>query len=309
MDNVPGTIYRCRDDKDRTVIYVSAGIADLSGYKPAEIVSNDSVSFQTLIHPADLPSVERAIIDALAREESWNVEYRLQDRNGVFRWVSDQGVGIRDDAGKVNHLDGFISDISDRRAIQEALNFSEEKVRRLAYLDSVTGLPNRNLIFQEMEHRLSNTTFGELPFALMFIDLDGFKPVNDRFGHCTGDKVLKILGHRIGAHLEPDDIVARIGGDEFLVLVQNSNRVDLNSVGHQIVQSISRPIDIPNKLNTKIVVTASMGVATYPDIGRTRDELLAGADTAMYEAKRLGKNQVVFARSTELETIELKKAA
>ncbi len=267
---------------------MSAGIEPLTGYRPDELVGNRVTSFASLIHPADVEMVENQVHSAIENKVGWDIEYRLVDRNNVTRWVSEQGVGIMN-GDTVEYLDGFVVDISERRSIQDALRQSEERVKKLAFYDPVTELPNRNLIFEHIKAALTECRRSSDQFGLFFIDLDGFKPINDNYGHVIGDAVLKTVGQRCKAVIDSSGMIARIGGDEFLVYLKNANRERMAELASALNRQIQTPISIRGR---SVQLSASIGIAEFPTDGNSLDKLVTAADSAMYTAKRSGKNAI-----------------
>lgn len=160
-------------------------------------------------------------------------------------------------------------------------------MRKIATHDNLTGLPNRHSFYEQMQHFLKNAERNNTTFAVMFIDLDGFKPINDALGHAAGDEVLKSVAKRLKQSVRQGDVVARIGGDEFVIILSAIDAIYLLSVVRKIIDIIATPHTVAGKT---VTLTSSVGVATYPGSGRTVDELVAHADAAMYRSKRAGKN-------------------
>ncbi|MFC4453642.1 diguanylate cyclase domain-containing protein [Deinococcus sonorensis] len=189
----------------------------------------------------------------------------------------------------------------DRRASLEQVNAelrrAEEHVRHLAYHDALTGLPNRKLLMERLEQALSRARHVPARHGVMFIDLDGFKRVNDTLGHASGDVLLQQVALRLQRMLRETDTVARMAGDEFVVFAQDTSGAGaLQLVGDRIVEALRSPFSIGG---TDVQVSASVGYACFPDDALTVDSLLHCADTAMYRAKRHGKNRVC--RHTDVE--------
>ncbi len=162
-----------------------------------------------------------------------------------------------------------------------------EQLKRMAMHDTLTELPNRRLFVEHLGSAIVQAQGGREHLALLFVDLDGFKPVNDALGHTTGDELLRIIGTRLRLSVREGDLVARLGGDEFVVVLEN---IDLDSVGivaRKIMAAVGSDIDLAG---THIAVSCSVGIALYPDHGRSIDALLVEADRAMQVAKRNGKN-------------------
>lgn len=169
---------------------------------------------------------------------------------------------------------------------------AEEEIRRLAYHDSLTGLPNRNLFYDRFEQAIAHAKREASGFALYFIDLDGFKRINDEFGHAKGDKLLSDVGQRLQQSVRESDTIARVGGDEFVVLLPDiKTRDSAHQLGENLLQDIRRPYDIDGH---PITISASIGITLYPSDERDIKALLHQADSAMYSGKKSGKDKLVF---------------
>ena len=166
----------------------------------------------------------------------------------------------------------------------------------MAMHDSLTGLPNRAFFQESLEHALSMAQRRHERLAVLFIDLDGFKKINDTHGHQSGDVVLKTIASRLLAFVRKSDLVARFAGDEFMVLLNDANQKKVNFVAHKLINDISASIIIADRT---LEVTASIGIAVYPESGTTTAEIMAKADTAMYRCKQQGKNRIMVDGATE----------
>lgn len=185
---------------------------------------------------------------------------------------------------KVNnksYFSSFVRDISQRKE-------SEAEIWERANYDSLTGLPNRRMFEEHLQHEVKLAQRMKLEFALLFIDLDNFKWVNDSFGHGKGDELLRVAAARLANCIRRSDVVARLGGDEFVILLSfATERVNIEEIVQKIKNEISKPFDIKEKL---AYVTASVGITVFPGDGQTAEELMTNADQAMYEAKKAGRN-------------------
>ncbi len=287
MNNIPGVFFRCACDEHWTMRHMSEGVEALTGYGVNHIVGNKVFSFASLIHPDDVDYVEREVLDAVESHASWNLEYRLKRRDGNYIWVSEQGVGIYDANNKVEYLDGFVADISERKRIEEALLHSEERIRELAYYDSLTGLPNRNLMFETITDQL------EILYrsvALLYIDLDRFKAVNDSFGHDVGDETLVKVAKRLQQVVPKDELVARIGGDEFMVLCRSNTDTDTCiQLARNIIDQVGKPLTV---CGNAVELGASIGIGFSDTDGSSMRALITSADNAMFKAKQAGMNLI-----------------
>ncbi len=167
------------------------------------------------------------------------------------------------------------------------LHSALERMRTMATHDTLTGLPNRHSFYEQLRHTLRIAERNSAPFAVVFVDLDGFKPINDALGHAAGDTVLKSVARRLEQSVRKNDIVARFGGDEFVIILSDIHKTAVPSVALKIIDTVAMPHEFNGKT---VMLTSSVGIAAYPDSSRSVDELVARADAAMYRSKRAGRN-------------------
>ncbi|CAI8931313.1 diguanylate cyclase [Pseudomonas sp. IT-196MI5] len=246
----------------------------------------------------------RYVLKQLGQHSTWEGEVWLKRRNGEHypAWVGI--TAVLDDEGDLASYVCFFSDISERKA-------SEQRIHRLAYYDALTHLPNRSLFQDRLHTALQAAERQNSWVVLMFLDLDRFKPINDSLGHAAGDRMLKEMATRLLGCVDDDDTVARMGGDEFTLLLQpRANReIALNRAIHvaeQILASLVKPFVLEGR---EFFVTASIGIALSPQDGNELSQLMKNADTAMYHAKERGKNNFQFYQAdmnaSALERLEL----
>jgi diguanylate cyclase (GGDEF)-like protein/PAS domain S-box-containing protein len=253
--------------------YEILGLPDPGGDRHPDIVFD-------LVHPEDVAGLHEAIDDHLAgRSPHMLSEHRMRHADGTWRWVRSRGLAIRDPAGVATRVAGSLSDIADRRA-------AELRLEHDALHDGLTGLPNRALFMDrtgQLIARSSREPAGG--FAVLFLDIDRFKLVNDSLSHTAGDKLLRALAARMTSTLRPDDTVARIGGDEFMILLDRIATIDqATTAATRLLDSLGEPFTIDGH---ELFVTASIGIALYePDTAAA--DLVRNADIAMYQAKRDG---------------------
>jgi len=300
IQNIPAIFYRCACDKSWTTHFMNNAIEDLTGYPASDFIANDVRTFTSIIHPDDSRKVSFSILNAVSNETRWEIEYRLITTAGDIKWVAETGVGIFSDDGQLEYLDGFIQDISARKKMELALKASEQQIRDMAFTDSVTGLANRNLFTDRLDQLILSCERYQTEFALLFIDLDKFKQVNDTHGHLVGDKLLSMAGERISTSFRESDVVARFGGDEFLVIVKNTTDVsNIELLAEKLLTTLSQPYYVNN---LELVITGSIGITTCPLNGRSSNQLIQHADKAMYEAKMAGKNRYYVYRPESEES-------
>ncbi|MDC4203770.1 MAG: EAL domain-containing protein [Candidatus Manganitrophus sp.] len=285
MSNLPGWVYRCRNDKDWTVEFSSDGALDLTGYPPTDFTEGRVSYGRQVIHPDDQESIWNEAQAALEAHRPFQVTYRILTVDKKEKWVWDQGRGIFTSDGALLAIEGFVIDITERKQ-------AEELVQHMAYHDTLTQLPNRNHLYDRLLNVIRTDEGRGNPFALLLMDLDRFKEINDTLGHHRGDLLLQQVGARLRSLLFAPDLVARLGGDEFAVLLPRLAKVeDIHVVIQKIQSALQPPLMIEG---LPIVVEASIGVALYPEHGGNPDSLLQRADVAMYTAKQTGRNCVIY---------------
>ena len=237
------------------------------------------------VHPDDLPTVKERIASAFEQQEPYRVEHRMLMHDGSERHYQGEGLIHWDDNGKPDRLLGTLHDITERKK-------AEEEIKRLAFHDSLTGLANRVLLKERLELELAHAEREGTTLAVLFLDLDRFKLVNDSLGHSVGDWLLQEASGRLKECLRTSDTVARQGGDEFIVVLPDMKHQ--GNVKH-VAEKILRSVQEVYKWDVhELFVTASIGIALYPLNGETVDDLLKNADAAMYYVKNKGKNNYQF---------------
>ena len=229
-----------------------------------------------LIHPEDLGAVLAEDERVEETGEPFSMAYRMVSADGETVWVRDEALLVRDEKGEPLYWQGVLTDVTTSKTL-------EEQLRRRAFHDQLTGLPNRQLFVERLVRALGRTRRSGRKVAVLFIDLDGFKVVNDSLGHETGDLLLVAIGERLRRRLRPGDTLARFGGDEFVVLLEEvKHSDDATEVAGRITESLERPFVVGEH---KLFVNASIGVALSTARTTSPEDLLRDADTAMYLAK------------------------
>jgi diguanylate cyclase (GGDEF)-like protein/PAS domain S-box-containing protein len=412
LGNLDGMVYRCRNDADWTMEFVSEGCSRVTGYAPGDLLLNDRLSYEELTHPDDRARARSVINEALAARRRFELEYRIQHADGNVRWVWERGIGLYDEAGNVASIEGIIEDVTQRKRSDLALHEAERRyhslfenaiegifrtspdghyldanpalariygfaspdelmaslrdIRQQLYVDSarreefmrivkargsisgfeaqvyrkngdviwisenaravfdgsqvlyyegtvediterklyqarieqqanydtLTGLANRSLLNDRLQQAIFTAASYGTRLAIVFVDLDRFKFINDSLGHHVGDELLKVMADRFRSCTREFDTVARLGGDEFVLLINGQGEPD--SVGatmERLLKVIAQPW---RSGQGEFEVTCSIGVALYPDDGSDADTLLKHADSAMYRAKEHGRNNFQF---------------
>ncbi|MFZ4540003.1 diguanylate cyclase domain-containing protein, partial [Propionivibrio sp.] len=277
--------------------YVSPSVERLRGYTSAEVMQQ---TMEQALCPSSIPIATESLGKSIAAMSvglpfiDFRGELEQPCKNGSTVWTEAITSSMRDSDGKFIGILGVSRDITERKRL-------EQEVQQLAFYDPLTHLPNRRLFNDRLSQTLARAKRAQTRMALMFIDLDKFKPINDQYGHEAGDWVLHSVARRIESCLRSSDTAARVGGDEFLVLLPDvQTGSDALAVAEKIRIELERPFVTPSKLSLR--VSSSIGIAIYPDHANTEQDLLRLGDRAMYQAKRSGGNTVeLSALSDELE--------
>lgn len=254
------------------------GSEALYGYKKEEAIGK-SVS---ILHvPEDTDHITEEVISSVEKFGKWAGEVRMLHKDGHIGWIESMCVPIYDSNNQTIGALGVNRDITDR--IKET-----ERLQHLAHYDDLTKIPNRYLVLDRVDHLIAKSVRNASSFALLFIDLDNFKTINDTRGHVFGDQVLIETASRLKQSIRNSDTAARIGGDEFLVLLENiSNKNDVSIKVEALTEALGEKFIIAGET---FEVGYSLGVAIYPDDGTTTDALLMLADKAMYDSKHKKRN-------------------
>jgi diguanylate cyclase (GGDEF)-like protein/PAS domain S-box-containing protein len=255
-------------------------------------------SWQDVIHPADLPECLERWRHSLKTGEYYETEFRLRGADGIYRWYLARANPSHDSDGKIINWFGTNTDIHDKKMAEARLNHS-------ALHDTLTALPNRTEFMKHLEKAIETAAIDEtFRFAVLFLDLDRFKVINDSLGHIVGDKLLVGIARRLSACVRPSDIVARLGGDEFTILLNRTGDIDeVAIIAERLQKTLSKPFTFDNH---EVFTSASIGV-TVSDAGRSQPEdFLRDADSAMYRAKELGKARFeIFDQAMHVRNVNL----
>jgi diguanylate cyclase (GGDEF)-like protein/PAS domain S-box-containing protein len=270
-------------DARGSIEYVNPAFCRLTGYSAEEALGQNPRILKAGDQPREL---YKDLWDTLLRGDEWRGEFHNRRKDGSLFWETASISAIRNAKGAIKHFVAIKDDITERKEMRDQL-------QQMAQFDMLTGLPNRRMVLDRLAQMVSLAKRGNQRFALLFVDLDGFKRINDSYGHEAGDRVLKTVAARLSACIRSSDIVGRMGGDEFTVILSTlTNYEDAGQVAEKILQTLRRPITLPSGVQDKI--GSSIGISVFPEDAQDGDGLLATADDAMYEVKHAGKNGYRF---------------
>lgn len=317
------------DEIKQKYLFVSPSLASIYGMSVEEMITRTKSREEDLqlIHADDCARVQKAYDKFMANGGEWQIEYRLIRADGEVRWVREVGKAYLITHGIPEQTIGVLQDITaQKNAEQEIIDARDtleqqvvERTRELANTvkqlqveieerekiaaeldflanhDALTGLPSLRLCKDRLDQSLAEARRNRQTSAVMFVDLDGFKEINDQHGHDLGDMVLKMTADRIKAEIRETDTVARIGGDEFVIILSSLPETAIaERIAATVIAQIARPLQIKD---IEVEITASIGISLYPDHGTTAEKLIRSADKAMYQVKREGKNSFGFVKS------------
>ena len=283
VEHVPVVVFRAEFGGGGQWLYVSPQIETLLGFSPEEWMADPHLWIQH-VHPNDRDaclSEEEAVLHTVD-DKRVTTEYRMITRDGRTIWVIDDATIVRDAHGVPLYWSGVLYDITDRKLL-------EQQLEQQAFSDSLTGLANRALFLDRVEHALTRGRRDEEPTTVMFLDVDDFKNVNDSLGHEAGDQLLITVGARLRSCLRPADTIARLGGDEFAVLLESTSAEVAMPLAVRVLEAVGEPYCAEGRA---LVVRASIGIETGAGSTHSASELLRNADVAMYVAKGGGKARV-----------------
>jgi diguanylate cyclase (GGDEF)-like protein/PAS domain S-box-containing protein len=269
-------------DRDNNIITVNSAFTRLTGYTLDEARGCNPRILSSGKHDIEFYKTMWA---SIVEHGYWRGDIWDKRKDGTLYPKFLSITAIRDASGAIEKFSAVFYDVSERKQW-------EEKLEQLAHYDALTGLPNRMLLHDRLERAIVNAERQEQRFALLFIDLDGFKPINDCYGHAAGDEVLRRVGQRLTDAIRAVDTAARLGGDEFVVILTDVQaRENAERIAEKIIASLSEPYEIAGET---LSLSASIGASLYPNNETVAKELLRTADEAMYHAKRDGKSRVFF---------------
>lgn len=269
-------------DADVKIISVNPAFTHITGFKPEEVLGKNPNIMKSGRHDEEF---YRRMWESIIEHGSWSGEVWNRRRNGSIKpeWLNITRV-CNDAGATTNYVASFID--------TSAIRASQEQLHHLAHHDNLTGLPNRLLLKDRLDQSFKRARREKCQVAVLFLDLDEFKKINDTLGHKVGDEVLKQAARRIQALLRKGDTVARLGGDEFVILLDRLDRAeDASLVARKVLSTLQQPFTIANR---ELYIGVSIGISIFPQDGEDSDKLVRNADIAMYRAKQLGKNLFQF---------------
>lgn len=319
LGDLPAMVSRSRNDRNWTMEFVSDGCFELTGYEAADLIDNLKVSYAELIHPDDRDYVWRNVQGRVAQDKAYELTYRIIDATGSIKWVWERGRGVFSAGGDLLALEGFMTDITARKQ-------SEDEARRDLFCDPLTRL-NNSVVFQDrLAYVHNHSKAGGYPFALLYVDLDNFKRVNEDYSRAFGDQLLAEIGRRLNSIQRMGNTVARIGSDEFAILVSDLNHplrrnralesgdddVGIPPLGKSSVAAIPdtelalRAMQIAERLQRDLAqpylidsqetkITASIGIALSSSAYDGPEKMFGDAAEAAHRAKFLGESRSTLA--------------
>lgn len=280
MGNLPGMVYRCRNDQEWTMDYVSAGSLELTGYKPEDIINNETLSYARLIHTYDRQRIWNEVQTALGENRPFELEYRIITRQGEEKWVWERGKGVFSISGELLALEGYIADITKSKLV-------ERQSRHQQLYDPDSGLPNVALFTDRLQCAVRKFAgSGEYSFILALLELDRFEDLQAKYGTTTANEVIAEIGRRLAEILDSHTSLSRMSENRFGILLEQPTAIKATG---QIVQQIQERVLLPFMIDdAEIYATASIGVALSSTGYDNGDNMLRDAATALSRAKALG---------------------
>lgn len=270
-------------DNKSQIVRVNNAFTSLTGYEESDVLGKNPRLLQS---GRNTKEFYQSMWADITQEGTWQGEMWDKRKDGTIypKWINISAIH-RPDTQKVSHYVALFSDITERKR-------AENKIRYMIDHDSLTGLPNRTLLEKRLIRSISDAEVEKNRITLIQIDLDNFKTINDSMGHYVGDQLLKSVATRLQQIFRSSDLVARLGGDEFIVVIEKLSNINIiEMLAENVLKEFKKPF---NTLDYTMHITPSIGISTYPDDGENYETLLKNVDTAMYTAKKQGRNQFVF---------------
>lgn len=276
-------------DKTGTIEYVNAKVIEQTGYRKEELLGGNTRILRSGQTPHE---IYKTMWEHLANGEEWHGELLNKNKSGEHFWVSAIISPIRNENEEITHYLAVMEDVTQKKSYEEMLKYQ-------ATFDNLTNLPNRLYAVNKLERAISKSHINNQKLAVLFLDLDEFKQINDSLGHAVGDLLLKALSERFLSMIRQTDTIARLGGDGFMMILENIMQdKDAESIAKKCREICSQPFVIESQ---ELSVSTSIGIAIYPDHGKDAKTLMRNADTAMYQSKIRGKNNWTVFQNTMIE--------
>ncbi|HHO2138531.1 TPA: EAL domain-containing protein [Legionella pneumophila] len=276
-------------DKTGTIEYVNAKVIEQTGYRKEELIGGNTRILRSGQTPHE---TYKTMWEQLANGEEWHGELLNKNKSGEHFWVSAIISPIRNENEEITHYLAVMEDVTQKKSYEEML-------KHQATFDNLTNLPNRLYAFNKLGRAISKAHINNQKLAVLFLDLDEFKQINDSLGHAIGDLLLKALSERFLSVIRQTDTIARLGGDEFMMILENIMQdTDAESIAKKCREVCSQPFIIESQ---ELRVSTSIGIAIYPHHGKDAKTLMRNADTAMYQSKIRGKNNWTVFQNTMVE--------
>ena len=291
INSSPAVAILWKNISDWRVQFVSENVLNVLGYTAEEFYTG-KVCYKDIIHPDDVDLFIEEMKKNILSTNFKHKPYRIITKCGVVTWVEVSTSVVWDKEGKIAYYQGIIIDVTERELSRQKLLQKQTNLEHIAHHDALTGLPNRLLLMDRLHQAIKNTQRTKKDLAVFYIDLDKFKSINDSLGHAAGDEVLITVAKRLRKAVRTVDTIARIGGDEFIVLMESvSNVEDVKTMAQKLIYSLRRSIHWNAH---ELFVTSSIGISLAPDDGNTPEELMKKADIAMYQSKEKDGNTFQF---------------
>ncbi|MDP9119103.1 MAG: EAL domain-containing protein, partial [Actinomycetota bacterium] len=304
VEQIPAIVYVDVADENMSTTYVSPQIEQILGYHPQEYIEDPQL-WEHILHPDDREEAKATYLRGRESGGPFVFEYRLIARNGRTVWFRDSAIVLTDAYGRPEYIQGIMLDITDGK-------LAEERIAFLAYHDRLTGLPNRTMFDELLGLALARAKRHNLGVVVVTVDLDDFKLVNDSLGHEAGDALLVQFAKRLSDATRETDLVARPGGDEFLLLLADLDQTPVIPGGHEgvsvaaesVALRVQEALRTPFRIGeTELYITASLGISVFPEDAADSPTLLKNAETAMFRSKRSGPGGYVLHAKDDADSI------
>lgn len=291
INSSPSVAFLWKSISDGHVKFVSENVINVLGYTAEEFYIG-KVIYKDIIHPEDVEQFIEEIEKVNTSTNFKHKPYRVITKCGVVKWIEHSSSMLRDKQGNIEYYQGIIIDVTERELSRQKMFQKQTILEHIAHHDVLTKLPNRLLLMDRLQQAIKNAQRTKKHIALLYIDLDKFKPINDSLGHAAGDEVLITVAKRLRKNVRTVDTIARIGGDEFIILMESiSNVQDVKAMAEKLNYSLRQSIHWNAH---ELFVTSSIGISLAPDDGNTPEELMKKADIAMYQSKEKDGNTFQF---------------